>query len=339
MATEFEDNYGDSEDQLIDEGLHEDTAEALNDEPASRRSALEEREAELEEEEQSKKRKRNMNLVIAALVASAVVFIGWKAMSMGSSNVMEGDPVFQGNNAYVIPDAQYAKNQTQPPVYNTQQDYHQSQPMQQPGEHGVPDQTQQHGQPELMAQDQSAGVNTQPQQSDQSIASGVASNVTGNRLAELENKLSGTIKRVDKIEDILADHERRITALQKPVSVAKPASTTPKTSSADTTAIRARQAAAIKAKQDAEKAAAEKERLAKLQRDIEHDKPVTKAEPVTVKRAKPMLVAIVPGRAFLQDQDGVRLDVALGDLVQACGSVSKIDADKAEVVAGNCVIN
>ncbi|PPC84768.1 MAG: hypothetical protein CTY35_00155 [Methylotenera sp.] len=55
--------------------------------------------------------------------------------------------------------------------------------------------------------------------------------------------------------------------------------------------------------------------------------------------SRPHLVAIVPGRAFLQNSEGIRSDVAVGDNVSGCGAVIKIDADNAEVVTDRCVIH
>lgn len=54
--------------------------------------------------------------------------------------------------------------------------------------------------------------------------------------------------------------------------------------------------------------------------------------------ARPYIVAIVPGRAFLQNSEGVRSDIAVGDQVANCGTVTKVDADAAEVVTERCII-
>ncbi|MFL9611091.1 hypothetical protein ACKF11_13470 [Methylobacillus sp. Pita2] len=319
-------------------------------------AAQEALEAEYEAEEQAKKRKRNMNIVIAGVVATAVLFVSYKVISSGGDSGMESDPVFQGNSAYQVPNEQYTARQPQA-IYAGQNPYGQSPQQVQPADQAPQLNLEQPGpqgqvapqDPEAVQPQAAIPVQAQPQPvANQALVLGAGSNVTGNRLAELESKLAGVTTRVVKIEEILADHERRITALhQKPVAAVKPAAApaqaapASQTSSADATARRARQAAAIKAQQDAEK-----ERLAKIQRDIEREKDETPRAPeskpvaaVVPKRAKPLLAAIVPGRAFLQDQDGVRADVALGDHVQHCGTVTKIDADKAEVVAGTCVIN
>lgn len=62
--------------------------------------------------------------------------------------------------------------------------------------------------------------------------------------------------------------------------------------------------------------------------------PPEKPEPSVTQR----LTAIVPGRAFLQDTNGVRTDVQVGDLVSGCGRVRSINADTAVVTTEHCVI-
>lgn len=67
--------------------------------------------------------------------------------------------------------------------------------------------------------------------------------------------------------------------------------------------------------------------------------PIATVTPAPKSASRPHLVAIVPGRAFLQNSEGIRSDVAVGDNVSGCGAVIKIDADNAEVVTDRCVIH
>ena len=51
-----------------------------------------------------------------------------------------------------------------------------------------------------------------------------------------------------------------------------------------------------------------------------------------------MLVAVVPGRAFIQTPDGERLDLQAGEAIPGCGLIKNIDADKGEVSAERCTV-
>lgn len=51
-----------------------------------------------------------------------------------------------------------------------------------------------------------------------------------------------------------------------------------------------------------------------------------------------LLIAVVPGRAFFQKRDGTRSDVSVGDVIEGCGEVLKIDAKKSEIETKRCLI-
>lgn len=51
-----------------------------------------------------------------------------------------------------------------------------------------------------------------------------------------------------------------------------------------------------------------------------------------------LLIAVVPGRAFFQKRDGTRSDVSVGDVIEGCGEVMKIDAKKSEIETKRCLI-